>query len=104
MGRSLKNINIWYAHKETRVLLVTQVPPAVRAYNERGWPCFEKAISQMLTCSDFLMDVSGLSEDFVTISRPDACREAFDKAWHSDDLQIGRTPPLLPEEFAEILA
>merc|ERR1712139_371968 len=88
-GRSLKHINIWYAHVKTLVLLVTKVPAGVRPYDKRGWPTFERAVSQMLTPSDLLWDLGGLPENYqssdVVLSRPvdwNYQNYQMELAWH----------------------
>ena len=41
--RGLKAVNLWYGHMLTCVWLLTRVLEGMKAYNERGWPVFEKA-------------------------------------------------------------
>ena len=55
---------IRYAHSETLVVLVTPVPSGVKAYQERGWPCFERAVAQMISPSDGLLDLGGLPVEY----------------------------------------
>ena len=73
-----QDINLWYAHALICVWLVTCVPKNVVAYSERGWPCFEQAISSMLTPSWQLLDLghlqeAGMDADYGVVERRDQC-------------------------------
>ena len=46
-NKALQNTNIWYASAKTRVWCLTKVAEGVREYENRGWPRFEKAVSQL---------------------------------------------------------
>lgn len=94
--RALQYVHLWYAHQGTRVWALSQVPADVElqaAYEERGWPCFERALGSMVTKSSFLLDLGLLDSmdpgevptDWQGISA--ACRPQ-------------RGPPLVPEVFS----
>lgn len=55
--RGMRNVSLWYAHRETQVWLLTKVPEGVRPYTERGWPTMERAVSQLLTPVDKVLDM-----------------------------------------------
>ena len=73
--RALASINIWYANCETMVWRQTKLPPAPRPghdinpYDRRGWCFFEKAVSEMITPSDRVLDLGEVVADDGT------CRE-----------------------------
>jgi len=91
---ALKDINLWYAHKQTLVWMLTSTPPGVTAYMDRGWPCFERAISFMICDSDKVLDLGTLEADWDV------------DALYSDvrDMCISaRPPPIAPEHFEQML-
>lgn len=73
--RALTNINVWYAHSKTMVWRLTKLPPAprpghgVNPYDRRGWCFFEKAVSEMITPSERVLDLGEAVADDGT------CRE-----------------------------
>lgn len=91
-GRGLGAVNVWYAHEETMVWLLTKVPSGVVPYNLRGWPTFEKALSGMLTDSVKLLDIGQCDDN---------CAVWFTS---SEVARIVRTPPLVPTAFAAELS
>lgn len=55
--RALKAVNLWYAHRLTFVWMLTVVPDGVKAYSERGWPCFERAVATLLKSRGMVLDL-----------------------------------------------
>merc|ERR1712046_264655 len=37
MGRALKTMHVWYAHRQVCTWMLTKTPDSVLAYEERGW-------------------------------------------------------------------
>jgi hypothetical protein len=90
--RGLKNVNLWYAHPLTWVLALTVVPAGVKAYIERGWPRFEKAVSTLIKDSYMYLDLGAIEgKDMKNFTK---MREAC---------QGAREPPVTPATFRETL-
>jgi len=86
--RSLHHMNLWYAHQETSVWLLSKPPPSTQPYGERGWPTFERAISQMITPGCKVLDLGLLDGRCKDWSRTvEVCK-------------AGQQPPTVPETFA----
>ena len=57
-NRGLQNVNIWYAHRLTWVVLATQAPAGRKhGYHESGWPFFEFNVSNMIKSSIQVFDL-----------------------------------------------
>ena len=73
--RALATINVWYANSESMVWRLTKLPPAPRPghdinpYDRRGWCFFEKAVSEMITSSDRVLDLG------LVVADDGTCRE-----------------------------
>lgn len=95
--RAMDSMHLWYAHQGTRVWTLSRVPKGAECampYGDRGWPLFERAVSEMVTPGGFLLDLGLLSastqcdEDWTSVCR--ACA-------------AGRAPPPTPQAFADAL-
>lgn len=92
--RSLESINMWYGHQMTITWLMTELPPSalqsnpyILLYRERGWPTFERGVSEMLAGPRQCMDLGFRDKEcseYVTLEKKCA---------------VGRRPPLTPEAF-----
>jgi len=92
--RGLRNVNLWYAHVETQVWLLTKLPQrctAVKAFDERGWPVFERGVSGLITHYDAFFDIGSFTEE--------GCRSGDTK----QICNTSRQPPLTPLEFTVVL-
>lgn len=113
--RAFKDIDLWYAHANTTVWLITAVgtvvPPDAVAYDDRGWPYFERSISNLLTPPSKRLNFGSLSGDWKRDALPyHSYGAAF---YNSDELsddsvvkfcQVSREPPLTPVIFATRIA
>lgn len=93
--RSLQHINLWYAHAETEVWMLTYTPEDVTPYERRGWPTFEVAISTMISDSTSVLDIGLLPVDFGTQKAP----RIKDWADVVKACQGMRSPPFTPDDF-----
>jgi len=50
--KSMKFINLWYAHALTTAFLVTDTPKGLVAYYDRGWTTFEYQLSWLIKLAD----------------------------------------------------
>jgi len=89
--RGFKSVNLWYAHAQTMVWLLTVVPDGVLQFAVRGWPTFERAVSVMLTESSKLLDLGKLNE---------TCTRWFQTC---KICTMQRQPPLVPDVFDAML-
>ena len=89
--RSLKNVNLWYAHAMVMCWLLTRVPEAVKPYEERGWPNFEQGVSCFIKDHTKVLDIGKLKECCTT--------------WWSllESCTAGRLPPMAPHQFSKVL-
>ena len=89
--KSLKNVNLWYAHAMTMCWLLTKVPHGVLAYNQRGWPTFEQGVSCFIKDHNKVLDLGQVEESCST--------------WWSflKSCAAGRLPPMAPEKFGTVL-
>jgi len=92
--RALEHVHLWYAHTWTAVWMLTKPPEGVKAYSERGWPSFERAVSSLIMPVSRVLDL-GLLSDVV---------------WQNDDYaevewkcKVKQLPPESPERFAGTL-
>jgi len=101
---SLSNINEWYYHKSTYVLLVTSPPPEgteygnTRLHEERGWCHFEKAAAMAVKKAWCLLDWSAYKDANAFCGS-----KGNDPDSHSciGQMKAGREPPISPAVFAE---
>ena len=96
--RSLRQINKWYFHPFSNVLIVSTPPPAgaeytnVRLHAQRGWCFFEKYASCAVKFANSLLDISSGSRT-----------RQFNKINDLENefaLNNSRLPPLSPPVFA----
>jgi hypothetical protein len=89
----LSKVSLWFTHAQTFVWMLRTVPDGVTAYDDRGWPTFERQVGDLLTETGKLIDLGDFDEESCTswFSTYQVCREA-------------RRPPLEPEAFAQELA
>mmetsp|Transcript_84728 Transcript_84728/g.274480 ORF Transcript_84728/g.274480 Transcript_84728/m.274480 type:complete len:663 (+) Transcript_84728:83-2071(+) len=89
--RCLHFIGLWYAHSETCVWLLTRAPTGGRQYDQRGWPTFERAISQMITPASNVLDLG--------------CFDGRCRDWlrTQEVCKARRQPPMVPETFSKEL-
>jgi len=85
---------LWFLHQNTRVWLLTKVPEHVErpeAYEQRGWPCLERALADMLTQTSFMLDLGKMNSTCLTWGHlMKACAHE-------------RQPPVAPEVFKQKL-
>ncbi|CAK0893250.1 unnamed protein product [Prorocentrum cordatum] len=66
--RALNSVNLWYAHACTQVWMLTETPDNVeRTYAMRGWCRFERGVSELISSSQTVLDLSlfsGQTEDY----------------------------------------
>jgi len=62
--RGLCNVNLWYGHQLTTVWMLTRVPNGVKPYTERGWPYFERCLSEQITPFHYALDLGRCPEDY----------------------------------------
>ena len=96
--KALKHINIWYAHSLTIVWMLTRVPAGVRAYEERGWPCFETAVSSMLKDSNKAVDLRSLRDNWQTLDTE------WCSAWRQTYISLSDRPKLYVSSRLELVA
>ena len=100
---SLQGLKHLYAHQATWVFCLKSIPPGsqVPAYDSRGWPTFETAISSWIKGSRKLLDISLLAPPEGLISFLDGC-----ESWHDDvhaRCVARRDQPLSPAKFSALL-
>lgn len=88
--RALQNVGLWYAHRDTAVWLLTDVPPHLLDYHARGWPTFERAVSDLAPCGKVVLDL-GRFQKFHVYGSFGEVEEAC---------AAGRQPPLAPLDFS----
>jgi len=89
--RGLQNVNLWYGHQLTTVWMLTRVPDGVKPYTQRGWPCFERCLSEQITPRSFALDLGRQPNNFN------------DRYWELvDKCGAGRQPPVRPVDFDEV--
>jgi hypothetical protein len=106
---ALRRVNIWYAHPMVWVFRITAPvsTPAgdeklAPAYDERGWPSFEKEMSELLHHSTMVLDISKW-EEFKTYYRTRNQRPLRWQANKYDLCKCARSPPMLPDDFRTLL-
>jgi len=90
----LAHVNLWFAHKNTHVLLLTRLPQSwahTTPYSQRGWPFFELASSSLLTHSGMVLDLQNLD---------DALERGNDLCYLLLRCKANRLPPMSPDRFA----
>jgi len=95
--QSLCQVSLWYAHRQTWKWMFTALPEGHNApmYEERGWPTFEWAASQLAAVPERVLDIGRLEpsgtveEDWAGIVG--ACA------------LTSREPPAAPDAFARLL-
>jgi len=100
---SLHNVNVWYFHQYTYVLLVT-TPPAdgaeygnTRLHQDRGWCHFEKAAAMVVKPGHLLLDVAayeGATEFGAWQRQPNTC---------TGQMMTGRAPLVSPAVFGKTM-
>jgi len=105
--RALKNINVWYASCVTDVWLLTQMPAGLgelRSYDARGWTSFERKVSELITPSSCVLDMSYAPDDLSTVRVSPHHGPWFSLANETIGggmrRHTSRAMPLTPEEFA----
>ena len=97
---ALRNINRWYVHRLTTVVLVTKLPSDLskyktsRGYFDRGWTTTERALASIVKSTDCFLDTAKVA----LLRNPDALTV--------DDLPklVGdRNAPLDPDSFTLML-
>jgi len=99
---SLVNINLWYYHQSTYVLLVSTPPPEgatygnTRLHEARGWCVFEKGASMAVKSGWCLLDFAGYrgAERFCGAGGIHA-----DAGTCLGEMMAGRGPPISPAVF-----
>ena len=95
--RGLGAVNLWYGHGLVEKWLLTALPAgapaAMKPYAERGWPCFERALAELITKFSYVLDLGGLEGQ-----RPPSWDDVRRRCW-----VLERAPPPGPEAFAELL-
>merc|ERR1712072_529637 len=94
-------INLWYAHKMAIKWLLTTLPEmwvTVRTYDERGWPTFEHAASDIITSSHMVLDLGF----WCTSLQHKADLSSYMEVCHV--CSKGRSPPMHPAAFKEVLS
>ena len=99
---SLVNINLWYYHKHTNVLLVSTPPPEgaeygnTRLHEARGWCVFEKGASMAVKDNACLLDFAGYRGATewgrYDSTGPGTC---------VGEMRAGRKAPISPAAFGE---
>ena len=90
--RGLLNVNLWYGHQLTTVWMLTRVPDGVKPYTERGWPCFERRLSEQITPFHFALDLGRCPDDYQG------------PYWDLKNIcNSAREPPVPPLEFDQDL-
>ena len=89
--RSLKAVNLWYAHVMVMCWLLTRVPEGVLAYERRGWPTFEQGVSCFIKDGSKVLDLGAMDDTCTT--------------WWSalKSCKAGRLPPMAPPRFVAVL-
>jgi len=111
--KSLHGLKEMYAHQQTWVICFTPLPPDqwlppnAKPYTERGWPCFEMAISSWITDPLKLLDLSKLMPDGAPRSSiVDVLDAALNSgSWHDVHMKCiaERPQPLSPAKFEKRL-
>jgi len=88
--KALQHTNIWYANAKTKVWCLTTVAEGVREYDMRGWPRFEKAVSQLVHDQGDAISIANVSkgQTWVDIERMG---------------KMSQEAPLHPSDFARLL-
>merc|ERR1719316_155983 len=95
--KGMSTVSLWFAHAQTYVWMLTNLPEEAAEYgaeySARGWPTFERAVSDMLTESCKLLDLGSFDEETCTswFKTSQVCSEA-------------RRTPIVPEAFSAELA
>merc|ERR1712136_266467 len=89
--RGLLNVNLWYGHQLTTVWMLTRVPDGVKPYTQRGWPCFERCLSEQITPRPFALDLGRQPFNF---------NERYWELVHQ--CGAGRRPPVRPVDFDKV--
>jgi len=90
----LAHVSLWFAHKNTHVLLLTQMPQNwahTTPYSQRGWPFFELASASLLTHPGMVLDLQNLDE---------ALERGSDLCYLLLRCKAHRLPPMSPNNFA----
>jgi len=91
--RALPNMGLWYAHQMVIKWLLTIVPADVRAYNDRGWPTFERSVSGLIVGHHGVLDL-GLFDACCTY-----WGGGIQRGGTQYQCKAGRRPPSTPGVF-----
>lgn len=92
--RGVASMHLWFTHRKIKVWRMSSVPgPTPEGfvpYQDRGWPTFEREVSEMIHAYDDLVDVA---------------RFQIGKNYYQnrEALQTQREPPLTPDGFRDVL-
>ena len=96
---SLKDINLWYAHQATIIWMFTAMPSNIEnTYSERGWPNFEMFVSELISASHSVLNISS---DIRTHLLDSSVKEYGQLV--TDTMKSERRPPLSPDEFNTLI-
>lgn len=106
--KSLRHVSVWYAHRQTWKWIFTARPPAgpspaggggkCRSYEERGWPTFEWAASQLAGVPERVLDLGRLGGPGSSMGGKNDWAGVVEAC-----ALTSREPPRAPEAFAKIL-
>lgn len=128
-SRAFENMPPWYAGLVTMKFLLTRLPVGFEdctAYADRGWTTFERASASMITPANNIVDLGQMSDTDVSILLEAGKKikqlthlsdkriqksiirlndELTQRAWPllRKQCRLPRQPPLLPENFSELL-
>ena len=96
-------MDLWYSHRGTVVVLVTQMPPGYvtsggRDYESRGWTTFERCSAELIKPVEAYVVPDGQDVIFGYYLWP----MCIDTA-RVGEAGAGRRPPATPEVFAELM-
>ena len=106
--RALRNMMVWYSHPRILTLKLTALPPDypngftfplgitpnTASYFERGWCFCESSVTNLTKDFDYVLDLGKLSDASYAQKLEAIIRECA----------AGRSPPLTPVDFCEILS
>lgn len=95
----LRNINIWYAHEDTHVWMLTFLTPSARraSYSSSGWTTFERTVGGIISPQYKLLNIDEKARDKLSNGDWDNYLQL------SIDIMDQRGPPKTPEEFDAIV-
>jgi len=97
--RALKCSSLWYAHQGITLWILPTLPQSdplmQRNYHERAWPCFERALSELIKGPESVLDLS-------TIRARGGSRGPVHQN-RQDPGSLWRRPPMNPKLFRQVL-